>query len=204
MHRPFAHVKGASSERYGPGEEASQPQPGDFILTHSNDWVDKLIRLGQWFRFSGQDRKYAYWTHAAIIVDHDGGLIEALPGGVCKSHLSKYQSEEYHLVRLGTSAHPTDRAEAVQFAEWCLNHHQQYSWFTLLGMLVGLATGGKISFGYEGQTICSGLVARALERTTAIFNRNTEDIMPADLAKYYGVEPPVFEMTYRAARRIAA
>jgi hypothetical protein len=38
--------------------------------------------------------------------------------------------------------------------------------------------------------ICSGLTARCQERTNAIFNRTPSHIMPADLAKYYGVEPP--------------
>ena len=85
-------------------------------------------------------------------------------------------------------ADATDREEAVKFAEWSLG--EPYAWLTILSIAIGLLTGGKFTFGYEGQAICSGLVARAMESTKAIFNRNPEDVMPADLAKYYNVEPP--------------
>jgi hypothetical protein len=53
-----------------------------------------------------------------------------------------------------------------------------------------LLTGGKFTFAIDGEAICSGLVARAMERTGAIFNRTPTHVMPADLAKYYDVEPP--------------
>lgn len=59
-----------------------------------------------------------------------------------------------------------------------------------MSIAYSLLTGGKFTFGLEGQAICSGLVARAMERTGAIFNRTPSHIMPADLAKYYKVEPP--------------
>ena len=42
----------------------------------------------------------------------------------------------------------------------------------------------------DGQLICSGLVARSLERTTAIFKHDPARIMPAELAEIYDVEPP--------------
>ena len=45
----------------------------------------------------------------------------------------------------------------------------------------------RFSFFVDGETTCSGLVARAQERTGAIFNRATVNITPADLAKYYRV-----------------
>lgn len=188
MHQPFSPVMGASVQKYSPGEEVPNPQAGDFILTHGSDWASKLIRFGQGLRFHGKDRKYTYWNHTAIIVDDHGTLIEALGNGVCKTHISKYKPVEYHLVRLGTTADATDRAEAVSFAEWSLG--EPYGWLTIVSIAIGLLTGGKFTFGYEGQAICSGLVARAMERTKAIFNRNPEDIMPADLAKYYNVDPP--------------
>ena len=187
MHQPFAPVTGASVQRYGPGEEVSDPQAGDFILTHGSDLFGRLIRIGQALRFRGKDHKFTCWNHAAIIVDDQGGLIEALGNGVQKTHISKYKPTEYYLVRLGTTADATDRVEAVKFAEWSLG--EPYGTLTIVSIAIGLITGGKLTFGYQGQAICSGLVARALERTHAIFNRNAEDIMPADLAKYYNVNP---------------
>jgi hypothetical protein len=38
--------------------------------------------------------------------------------------------------------------------------------------------------------MCSALVARALERTSAIFPDEPAHRLPADLARYYGVEAP--------------
>lgn len=187
MVQAFIPKIGVSVERYGPGEEAPHPEPGDFILTHGNTFFHRLIRIGQGLRFRGANRKYAHWDHAAIIVDEDGGLIEAVTSGVHLINLAYYQGKEYHLIRLGTSVNATDRTEAVAFARWSL--HEKYGWLTIVCIACGLITGGKLTFGFEGQQICSGLVARAMERTPAIFDRNPEDIMPADLAKYYHVEP---------------
>lgn len=178
---------GVSVERYGPGETVPNPQPGDFILTHGNAWFNKCIHVGQRFRFRGADRKYTVWDHAALVVNEDGGLIEAAGPGVHRSTLADYHNIEYHLVRLGDLVGATDRAEAVAFAEWSLG--EKYGWLTIVSISLGLLTGGRLTFGFEGQQVCSGLVARALERTPAIFDRNPEDIMPADLAKYYHVEP---------------
>ena len=178
---------GVSVERFGPGETAPDPQPGDFILTHGNAWFNKCIRIGQRLRFRGADRKYTVWDHAALVVDENGGLIEAAGPGVQRTDLSAYRDIEYHFVRLGVAVGETDRAEAVAFAEWSLG--EQYGWLTIVSITLGLLTGGRLTFGFEGQQICSGLVARALERTPAIFDRDPADIMPADLAKYYRVEP---------------
>lgn len=186
MRQKFAPVTGASVQSYSPGEEILDPQPGDFMLIHGNDWTSKLIWFGQGLRFFGRNREYAYWTHAAIFVDERGGIIEALGTGVRRGHISKYKAMAYQVVRLGTTADDTDRQEAVKFAEWSLG--EKYGWLTIVSIAVGLLTGGRFTFGYEGQVICSGLVARALERTEAIFNRSPTDIMPADLAKYYSVE----------------
>jgi hypothetical protein len=59
-----------------------------------------------------------------------------------------------------------------------------------VSIALSLLTGAKLSFGFNGQLICSGLVARALERTTAIFEDEPSHIMPAQLAKLYGAVPP--------------
>ena len=187
MKQAFVPMTGVSVERYGPGEAVPDPLPGDFILTHGNAWFNKLIQIGQKVRFRGVDRKYTCWDHAALVVNEHGGLIEAAGPGIRRTDLSQYQDIEYHFVSLGTTVNATDRAEVVAFAEWSLG--EKYGWLTIACIAVGLLTGGRLTFGFEGQQICSGLVARAMERTPAIFDRNPEDIMPADLAKYYHVEP---------------
>ena len=47
-----------------------------------------------------------------------------------------------------------------------------------------MLTGSKLAFFIDGRFVCSGLVARALERTGRIFDRDPSHIAPADLAKY--------------------
>jgi cell wall-associated NlpC family hydrolase len=171
--------------------EAAQPgefDPGDFILTHGSAFYSKLIRFGQGLRYWGKNRKYTRWNHAAMIVSEKGDLIEALGCGVRQTHIDKYKPTEYHLVRLGALADRRDREQVVAFARWCLG--EKYGWLTIVSIAFTLLFGGKLDFGIEGQTICSGLVARAVERTNAIFDRTPSHIMPADLARYFEVQPP--------------
>ena len=191
--REFTPVARESVERCAVGESATEFEPGDFILTHGTAWTSKLIRFGQRLRIHGEDRKYTHWNHAAVLVSATGDLIEALGRGVSRRHLANYEGQEYHLVRIGSSA--DDRKQAVAFADWAAggpvgDGRQRYGFVTIASIAYTLLTGGKFTFGIEGQAICSGLVARAMERTGAIFNRTPTHIMPADLAKYYAVEPP--------------
>jgi hypothetical protein len=116
-------------------------------------------------------------------------LIEAINAGVIESHISNYKDTEYYLVHLEEIlATEHDRAQAVKFAESCLG--QKYSYVMVVSIFLSLLTGAKFSIGYDGQSICSGLVSRALERTNAIFDRTPSHMMPADLAKIFKVEPP--------------
>ena len=178
-------------KRFETGEAATEAdfEPGDFILTHSSACVSRIIRWGQSLRFWGRKRKYTWWNHAALIVSQQGDIIEALGDGVEKNELSKYTPTEYTVVRI----HPDlitaeDRNEVVNYAEWALG--QEYGYLTIISIALSLIFGGKFSFFIDGQSICSGLVARALERTKVIFDRSPSHIMPADLAFFFDVEPP--------------
>ncbi len=183
----FQEIHGASWAIYRPGEEAQshQYEPGDFILTQGTKWQSKLIRWGQSLRHRGKNRKYIKWTHAALIASRDGDLIEAAGKGVRRSHLSKYKDVEYRIVCLGDLATERDREKVVKYAEWCLG--EEYGLTIIFSVGISLLMGGKFKFGFDGQAICSGLVARALERTGAIFDKSPSHIMPADLAKYFKV-----------------
>lgn len=173
-------------EHHGPGDQMLDPEPGDFILTHGAELFSQLIRFGQQLRFRGADRPYTYWNHAALIVSADGAIVEALGTGVERRSIADYDPTQYTLVRITASAE--DRAEAATFAERNVGH--PYGWTTIVSIALSLLTGAKFSFGFNGQLICSGLVARALERTTAIFDDEPSHIMPAQLAKLYGAIPP--------------
>ncbi len=187
MTQPSVNAGLLRFERFGPGEEVSDPQPGDFILTHNTTWSAKLVQFGQKLRYRGADSKYTRWNHTALIVDNQGHIIEALGRGITQTQLAKYKPAEYFVVHIDAS--PEDRQEAINFAKACVD--QQYGWLTLVSITLSLLTGTKFSFGFDGQQICSGLVARSLERTNAIFTPEPSHIMPAYLAKYYLVEPPL-------------
>lgn len=137
-------------------------------------------------RFHGPDSKYTYWNHAAIVVGDDGAIIEALGSGVQKRNISVYEPTQRTLV--GITASDEDRNEACAFAESACG--AKYGYLTIVSIAYSLITGGKFSFIFEGQQICSGLVARSLERTGLIFDTEPSHIMPANLAKLYDVNPP--------------
>ncbi len=185
--RPLApEVSVESIEFYPPQKTVSGPRPGDFVLTHNSGFTSQLIRLGQWLWMWGEARQYTRWNHVAIFVSAEGDIVEALGSRVEKGHISKYADAEYHVVRIG--AGDRDRDQAGVFATAMIGH--PYGWLTIISIAISILTGLNLNFGFDGQFICSGLVARALERTDAIFPREPSHIMPGELAKYYKVSPP--------------
>jgi len=121
-----------------------------------------------------------------MIVNEDGTLVKALVWpGVVKSNLSKYRDTEYHLVRVSSAQ--GDRGQAVAFANYCVN--QNYGLLTIIAIAFSLPFGLKFTFGIEGQEICSGLVARALERMGEIFSDEPWHLPPAGLAEHFKVQP---------------
>lgn len=179
-------MSGFRVDRYGPGESATEFEPGDFILTHRQHLVSRMIRVAQKIR--GRERKYSYWSHAAVIVDRDGSLVEAETRGVVRTNLAKYQEREYHLVRIGDSADQRDRAQVAAFAESLVG--QPFGFLDLFSVGLSLLTGAKVNVSYESHLMCSALVARAMERTSALFDDEPAHMLPADLARHYGAEAP--------------
>jgi len=162
------------------------PRPGDFILTHGDAWTSRLIRFGQGLRFTGPRAKFTYWNHSALIVDDEGGIVEALGTGVAQRSIHDYEPTQYTVVRIKAS--DDDRRQAARFARAVIG--SDYGWVTIVSIAISLVTGGAFAFAIDGQLICSGLVARALERTDAIFKHDPARIMPAELAELFRVEPP--------------
>jgi uncharacterized protein YycO len=187
---PVAYKK-LETKRFKLDEEANENDYdlGDFILTHRNSLISYIIRFGEWMRFWGEKKKYAWWSHAALIVSKEGGIIEALYDGVKDGNISEYKATEYTIVRIHKDlASEEDREEVVKYAKWATGH--RYGYLTIISIAFSLIFGGKFSFFIDGQFICSGLVARALERTKVIFDRSPSHIMPADLAFFFKVDPP--------------
>ena len=170
-------------EYVGPGRSADGFEPGDFLLVATKKFGGWLIRLGQSLRIRGEDRQYVKWTHAALLVDPAGTLIEAVGSGVREGSIAEYAAQEYLVVRIVAS--PENRAEIVDFARWALGRRARYNRLATVSMALSMLTGSKLAFFIDGRFVCSSLVARALERSGRIFDRDPSHIAPADLAKYY-------------------
>jgi hypothetical protein len=165
--------------------------PGDFILTHSSGLTGRLIRFGQSLRYGGADAKYTRWNHAALIVSPEGDLIEAVGKGILLTPMSHYRPTERYLVHLGEAiADARDREQIVKFAEFWREKRPRYGFMTIASVAISLVTGWRFIFGIDGQFICSGLVAGALERSATIFDRTPSNMMPADLAKHFDIGAP--------------
>ena len=182
----FREVPREGVEAWGPGEEPDGWEPGDILLTHGGTLFSRIIRVSQRLRIHGDDRRYTHWNHAALVASPEGDLIEVQKPGVVRTHASKYRDQDVRLVKVQAAGE--DRRQIMAFAEWALEHHRGFGRVTILSILFTLVTGGKFSFFVDGTEICSGFVARAQERSGAIFSRQPSHIMPADLAKYYRVD----------------
>jgi uncharacterized protein YycO len=174
-------------ERYGPGEEAAEYEPGDFILSHRNRPIAGLISLGQQRRFRGADAVYAHWSHCATIVEKDGTLVEAEALGVVKSPISKYRAAEFHLVRLGSELDAEGRKRAVDYSNSQIG--KGFGYLALVGVSIYLLTGLPVRLMRSGHQICSELVARALQAGGLLKDADPTLTLPADLAKRFNVRP---------------
>lgn len=177
----------ATAERYGPGDEAEDFVPGDFILAHRHNFIAGLISLAQQRRFRGSDAVYAHWSHSALIVEKDGTLVEAEVMGVRKNPISRYRADEYHLVRLGSDFSSEGRARAVAFANEQVGNG--FGFLEMFGASVYLLIGWPLRLVRSGHEICSGLVVRALQAGGLVPQLDPVLTLPADLAKLFDVHP---------------
>lgn len=175
----------ATVERYGPGEQATRFDPGDFILTHRRRPIPGLISVAQKVRFRGVDSAYAHWSHCAVVVGEDGSLVEAESLGVERSPIAKYESTEYHLVRLGSEFGPKGRGDTVAYANAQVG--QAFGFLALGGATLYLLSGRPLELMRANHQICSGLVVRALQKGGLLPHADPSLMLPADLARIYGV-----------------
>lgn len=178
---PAASVQVHVEHSFAAMEPMAPPQAGDFILVHGMDRYAGLIGLEQSWRFSGSARTFAYWTHAAMFVDATT-LQEAQPSGMRRVPLLYYHPHSYAVVRLDVAQ--ADRAQMLAFAD--AHARDRYDWLTVLGVGLHLATGGTLRMGLDGAEICSGFIARALERAGYDFP-DAPSATPADLGRLFGV-----------------
>jgi hypothetical protein len=177
----------ARVERYGPGEEADDFVPGDFILAHRHNFIAGLISQAQKRRFKGADAVYAHWSHSATIVEQDGALVEAEVNGVRQNPISRYRADEYHLVRLGSEFSAEGRARAVAYSKAQVG--QGFGFLDMFGVSLYLLFGWPLRLVRRGHEICSGLVVRALQAGGLVPELDAALTLPADLAKLFDVRP---------------
>lgn len=172
-----------AAKRFGPGQEPQVFLPGDFILTKRHTFMFRLLSFGEGLRFRGFRRRYAEWNHAAMIVSPSGDIVEAVHNGVQRAHISKYQSRDYLIVKPAMTAEDVD--QMMKFVNWAVG--KPYGLLTIISLALWSIFGGKFDVSQDGTMICSGLVARALERAGYIFERDPSHMTPADLAEYFRV-----------------
>lgn len=177
----------ATFQRYGPGETAGEFVPGDFILAHRHNILGGMISQAEKRRFRGPDGMYAHWTHAASIVDEDGTLVEAETMGVKRNPISRYKSDEYHLVRLGPEFSDEDRRRAVSYATAQVG--QAFGFLEMLGAGLYLLFGWPLRLMRRKHQICSGLVVRSLQAGGLLKEMDPFLTLPADLAEHYDARP---------------
>ena len=176
------------STHYLPGREPWYWNPGDFLVIHSESWHNRLIQWAQRQAARGEERRFAYWDHAALVVSPWGEVVEAVTSqGVTRSHAGQYLWSDYHVVNIQASDEA--RRRVVEYAEWAADNGTRYGWWSMVGIACMTVSGGRFTFHIPGQEICSGLVARAMERAGALFRTSPSHVTPADLARFYGVEP---------------
>jgi uncharacterized protein YycO len=179
-------TEAAETQRYGPGEEATRFDPGDFILTHRHNPMAGLISLGEKRRFRGADSVFAHWSHCALVVGDDGALVEAESTGVRRSPISRYRDDEYHLVRLADFP-PDARHEAVAYA--LAQVGEPFGYLALIGAAISLIAGRPVRLTRRNHQICSGLVVLALQKGGLMPEADPLVMLPADLAKLYEARP---------------
>ena len=168
---------------YDAGKEPIKYVPGDFVLVSTTGILAKFIRFGQFVRYHGKMKPYSHWNHAAMVIDEDGTIVEAVGRGVITSNISEYKNVEYYYV--STKLNKQSRDQAVAACKSFIK--DKYGWLTILSIATELATGIKMQFTNNNTMICSAVVAQSLWAGGVVFDRNPYQMMPADLAAAFNI-----------------
>jgi len=168
---------------YEAGQDPVKYVPGDFLLVSTTGILAKFIRFGQFLRYHGKMKPFAHWNHAAMVIDEDGTIVEAVGRGVVTSNISEYKNVEYYYVTTKLNKQSRDQTVAA-----CKSFvKDKYGFVTIISIALELLTGIKIQFNSSNSMICSAVVAQSLWAGGYIFDRNPYQMMPADLADAFDV-----------------
>jgi hypothetical protein len=184
-----------------PLEPISDVNPGDMILVHGTTWLGALIRFFLRMRFRcTEERRFAHWSHAALVVGPKGQIVEVLARGVVLRELRRYKDDDCLHISVDLSA--ADRSKAVGFAVARLR--QRYGALGFLLLTFALLFRDRFRVGDFGQQGCAVLIARALQQAGMSFERRPVEMTPADLAKHFHAVPDEGSATDVASRSPAA
>jgi hypothetical protein len=169
--------------RCPPGEIVTGLRRGDVVLIRGPGWLGRLIRFGAWWRFREEFPRYGYWSHAALVINDAGHLLEVHVRGVALCGIEKYRDCDFCRVRLDLSA--AARHEVANYARGCLG--QRYDLWGAVLLAISVTLGDLFRVPDTGKPGCVSLIARALQRAGVTFDRSPPEMMPADLAKKFGV-----------------
>lgn len=167
---------------------------GDIILTHTrSSFFGKLIRFGQRLRYRGEDKPFAWFNHAAVVIVGGNGvfLAEALADGIKLTDPDSYHKDWYAYVSLDL---PEDEREDVyDYAMRTVELNTKYGWLQIIAIALSLITNGRLRFGVAGQNICSGFAAETLRAAGYWWERNgrmesSSFLTPADLASSFNTQ----------------
>jgi hypothetical protein len=164
---------------------------GSFFLTTVPGWGGYLISLGQ--ALAGDPSR---WEHAGIVIDADGTVVEAEPGGARIGHLSAYAGQPLLVcdgpvqeALASESPRAGLREVVVREARALIGTPYSALDYAALGLLhLHLpSTWVRRRVETSGHLICSALVDRAMCRAGIhLFSdgRYPGDVLPADLAAW--------------------
>ncbi|MGW1859372.1 hypothetical protein [Streptomyces collinus] len=157
----------------------SHPQPGDFGLTRISGLTGRAVSLGQRLIGSG-----SYFTHAFVYVG-SGEIVEAQPGGACRSPLPT----DRRVVFSDSNLTGSQRANIVRAAVGYIG--TPYSYLDYLAIAESRIARIDSLEEFVGEThhmICSQLVAQCYaDAGIPLFpGRVSGDVAPGDLARLIG------------------
>jgi uncharacterized protein YycO len=161
---------------------------GDIVLFHGPNFYSRLIRFGQALRFRGDRKRFAHWNHVAIVVgfeDDEPVIVEAV-SEVRKGKIwDNYNLIDYEIEFVSPLLNDSDRLQVIDYCNRQVG--DEYDWVEIISLAVRCLFGGSLSIKFSESHICSGLVGEALERAGYDFGREASDLMPADIAEFFGV-----------------
>ncbi|TCK25216.1 hypothetical protein [Pseudonocardia endophytica] len=171
-----------------PGEGTSI-EPGDFVLGVARGHrKHQLIKLVQGARLAPEHRRYAGYTHAALVVSADGDLLEAFGQGMRLSHLDDLAMRPHQVVHV--TASPEVRERVVAIGLHAFAGRARYNALAIVSTALTSATGRPVSLSVAGTHTCSGLVAHALLAAGAVYDVDAALVTPAQLAIHFGAPQP--------------